>query len=334
LTTPRHLSSHKMKVAVLLLCFFALAAAYPSWEEFKATHSRKYVDAEEEKYRRSVFEENLEYVKEFNEKYERGEVSFTLAMNKFADMTNEEFNAVMKGYKRGTHTEPHTVYQVKEDAPRAATVDWRTEGAVTGVKDQGQCGSCWSFSATGSLEAQHYFATGKLISLSEQQLVDCAGGLYFNQGCNGGWVNQAFKYIRDHGSEKETAYPYTAVDGTCKFNSNNVAATLSSYVTIPEGSESSLESAAASEGPISVAIDASRLSFQLYGSGVYYESKCSSTELDHAVLVVGYGTESGDEYFLVKNSWGTSWGESGYIKMSRNRSNNCGIATDASYPVV
>ncbi|MCE2196802.1 hypothetical protein GQ599_09715, partial [Streptococcus thermophilus] len=180
-----------MKVVALLLCGLAVAAAHPTWEEFKTIHSRKYVDAEEEQYRRSVFEHNLQYVKEFNEKYERGEVTFNLAMNQFGDMTNEEFNAVMKGYKKESNPEPDSVFTPTGRIPRAATVDWRNQGAVTGVKDQGQCGSCWSFSATGSLEGQHYLKTGKLISLSEQQLVDCAGGIYFNQGCNGGWVNQA-----------------------------------------------------------------------------------------------------------------------------------------------
>ncbi|XP_045616608.1 digestive cysteine proteinase 1-like [Procambarus clarkii] len=323
-----------MKVVALLLCGLAVAAAHPTWEEFKTIHSRKYVDAEEEQYRRSVFEHNLQYVKEFNEKYERGEVTFNLAMNQFGDMTNEEFNAVMKGYKKESHPEPDSVFTPTGRIPRAATVDWRNQGAVTGVKDQGQCGSCWSFSATGSLEGQHYLKTGKLISLSEQQLVDCAGGIYFNQGCNGGWVNQAFKYIKAHGSVTEASYPYEAIDDVCRFDSNDVVATLTGYVAIPEGDEAALLEASANIGPISVAIDASRLSFQLYNSGVYYESRCSSTTLDHAVLVVGYGTESGETYWLVKNSWGTGWGISGYIHMARNRSNNCGIATDASYPLV
>ncbi|KAK8719512.1 hypothetical protein OTU49_014017, partial [Cherax quadricarinatus] len=265
-----------MKV-VLLLCGLALAAAHPTWEEFKAIHERKYVDAEEENYRRSVFDHNLQLVKDHNAKHERGEVTFTLAMNKFGDLTNEEFNAMMNTYKSGQRGGAHAKeFDLDVDAPKAATVDWRTSGAVTGVKDQGQCGSCWSFSATGSLEAQHFFSTGNLISLSEQQLVDCANGIYYNQGCNGGWVDMAFEYIYDYGSQTEASYPYYAVDMSCRYNSNSVAATLRNYVDIPQGSESSLLSASASVGPISVAIDASNYSFQLYYS-VYYESSCSST---------------------------------------------------------
>ncbi|XP_045616611.1 digestive cysteine proteinase 1 [Procambarus clarkii] len=323
-----------MKVVALLLCGLAVAAAHPTWEEFKTTHGRKYVDAEEEQYRRSVFDRNLQYVKEHNEKFEKGESTFNLAMNQFGDMTNEEFNAVMKGYKSGSHAEPHNEFVIKEGLPMAATVDWRNSGAVTGVKDQGQCGSCWSFSATGSLEAQHYFKTGYLISLSEQQLVDCADGIYFNQGCNGGWVNQAFKYIYNYGSQTEASYPYQAIDNVCRYNSNYVAATLNDYVDIPQGSELALQQATYSVGPISVAIDASNYSFQLYYSGVYYEPYCSSSNLDHAVLVVGYGSENGQDYWLVKNSWGYSWGINGYIKMARNSNNHCGIATEASYPLV
>ena len=142
------------------------------------------------------------------------------------------------------------------------------------------------------------------------------------------------RYIRDHGGiEAEAAYPYTARDGFCKANGNNVA-TLRSFVDIPSGSEASLEDAVANVGPVSVAIDASHYSFQLYSGGVYNEGRCSSTRLDHGVLAVGYGSESGQDYWLVKNSWGTGWGLNGYIKMSRNSRNQCGIATSASYPVV
>ncbi|MCE2196779.1 hypothetical protein GQ599_09565 [Streptococcus thermophilus] len=322
-----------MKVAILFLCGLALAAANPTWEEFKAKHNRKFVDAEEELYRQKVFEENLKYVVEFNEKFERGEVTFNLAMNQFGDMTNEEFNAVMKGYKRDPKRSVGLVHN-DDGLPRAATVDWRNQGAVTGVKDQGQCGSCWSFSATGSLEAQHFFKTGNLISLSEQQLVDCSTS-YGNYGCDGGSMQAAFDYIRDNGGvDTEASYPYEAVDGRCRFNANNIAATVTGHVNIRALSESALQTAVADVGPISVAIDASHLSFQLYNSGVYYESSCSQLVLDHGVLAIGYGTEGGEDYWLVKNSWGTGWGISGYIKMARNRSNNCGIATDACYPTV
>jgi len=220
------------------------------------------------------------------------------------------------------------------EGPLADVVDWRTKGAVTPIKDQGQCGSCWAFSTTGSTEAAHFLATGELVSLSEQNLMDCSTS-YGNQGCNGGLMNNAFKYIiANKGIDTEASYPYTAKDGTCHFTAANVGATVAGYKNVVAGSESSLQASVAIE-PVSVAIDASHNSFQLYKSGVYYESKCSSSNLDHGVLAVGYGTTDDSaktDYWIVKNSWGTSWGTAGYIQMTRNNKNNCGIATSSSYP--
>jgi len=206
------------------------------------------------------------------------------------------------------------------------------KGAVTGVKNQGQCGSCWSFSATGSMEGVHFIKTGQLISLSEQNLVDCSTA-QGNMGCNGGLMDQAFQYvIQNRGIDTEASYPYTATGpNACRFNRANVGATISNFHDIPSGSESALLNAVYLN-PTSVAIDASHQSFQFYNGGVYYEPACSSSQLDHGVLAVGYGTYQGAAFWQVKNSWGSSWGMNGYIMMSRNRNNNCGIATMASYP--
>ena len=240
----------------------------------------------------------------------------------------------MNGYRMKPAAKSQSVF-VPPIQDNPASVDWRTQGYVTPIKDQGQCGSCWAFSAIASLEGQHFKASGKLVSLSEQNLVDCSQK-QGNQGCNGGLMDQAFTYIKvNNGIDTEASYPYKAVDEKCKFKAANVGATDTGFIDISSGSEDDLVTAIATIGPISVAIDASQDSFQFYSSGIYYESACSSTELDHGVTAVGYGSQgSGKDFYIVKNSWGTTWGDQGYIMMSRNKNNNCGIATMSSYPTV
>jgi len=290
-------------------------------------HKRTYHHAEFNT-RYAIFKDNYDYV----EKNNAEENGMILSLNQFADLESSEFANLYLGYKASTqlnNTSTEPIISAKSALPESW--NWVDHGAVTGIKNQEQCGACWSFSTTGSTEGCHQISTGSLVSLSEQNLIDCSTS-YGNKGCNGGAMVDAMQYIINNGGiDTESSYPYTAEDGTCQYNAANSAATLSSYVNVASGSESDLKQKA-SAGPVSVAIDASLKSFQLYKSGIYYEAKCSSTALDHGVLVVGWGKSSQGEYWIVKNSWGTSWGIEGYIWMARNRGNNCGIATAATLP--
>jgi cathepsin L len=302
------------------------------WEEFKTVHGKQY-DNQFDLVRRLIWESNLNYIQRHNMEYDMGKHSYFLGMNKFGDLTHEEFKAMYlsKTPKRPTNgTLFMTPLNVK-DLPVA--IDWRTQGYVTPVKDQGQCGSCWSFSATGSLEGQYFRQNSQLVSFSEQQLVDCST-TYGNNGCNGGLMDYAFEYIGQYGIEREEDYPYTARDGTCRYSASKVVTKVSGYADVPSQNELKLHEAVATVGPVSVAIDASRSSFQFYKGGVYDEPRCSAVQLDHGVLAVGYSSDAGKDYWIVKNSWGESWGASGYIHMSRNKKNQCGIATMASYPLM
>ncbi|KAG8256916.1 hypothetical protein J6590_059866 [Homalodisca vitripennis] len=242
----------------------------------------------------------------------------------------------MNGYKRPEgHQRTGDAFDDSENVRLPKNLDWRKKGAVTEVKKQGYCGSCWAFSATGSLEGQHYLKTKKLVSLSEQNLIDCSTA-EGNNGCRGGLMNMSFSYVqKNKGIDTEASYPYEAKNGTCRYNPKNKGATDNGYVEITSGSEKALQKAVATIGPISVAIDASHISFTHYKSGVYKDPDCSSIYIGHAVLAIGYGSaKKGGDYWLVKNSYGSDWGMNGYFMIARNHNNMCGIATAASYPKV
>lgn len=256
-----------------------------------------------------------------------------MGMNHMSDWTNDEYKKLL-GYRRQPlRKHNHNIFDSEPvDAP--ASFDWRTHGAVTPVKNQAQCGSCWSFSATGSMEGAYQIAGNTLTSFSEQQFVDCSGK-FGNQGCNGGLMDDAFEYAETVKIETEAAYPYTARDGTC--HAAGGVTEVKGYQDVAANSPTALQ-AALLKGPVSIAIDAAGIQFQLYFGGVmrYF----CGTSLDHGVLLVGYGTSKGmfwdTDYWLVKNSWGSGWGESGYFKLYRDMktkgAGTCGLQMQASYP--
>lgn len=331
-----------MKWLVWLLLGFSSAMAQlhedstldHHWGLWKKTYGKQYKGKNEEVARRRIWEKNLKLVMLHNLEHSMGMHSYDLGMNHLGDMTSEEVTSLMTCLRVPSQWPRNVTFKSNPNQKLPDSLDWRDKGCVTDVKYQGSCGSCWAFSAVGALEAQLQLKTGKLVSLSAQNLVDCSTEKYSNKGCNGGFMTRAFQYIIDNnGIDSEASYPYRAQDGQCQYNSKYRAATCSKYTELPFGSENALKEAVANKGPVSVAIDARHSSFFLYKSGVYYDPACTQT-VNHAVLVVGYGNLNGKDYWLVKNSWGLNFGEKGYIRIARNSGNHCGIANYPSYPEI
>lgn len=318
------------------------------FQRWKAKHKKVYKHAEEAEKRLENFKRNLRYVVERNTEGKRSgdDKRHGVGLNKFADLSNEEFkqlyvSKVKKSVNQKWRAKRESLRTSKrkgvESCEAPASLDWRNYGIVTGVKDQGECGSCWAFSSTGAMEGINALKTGDLISLSEQELVDCDTT---NDGCDGGYMDYAFEWVINNGGiASEEDYPYTSVNGVggvCNVTEEEYdkAVSIDGYVDVYPSDEALLCSVV--QQPISVGMDGSALDFQLYTSGIY-DGSCSDNpdDIDHAVLIVGYGSEGGEDYWIVKNSWGTDWGVEGYFLIRRNTDlpfGVCAINAMASYP--
>jgi len=319
----------------------AIAAAFGlpdlmTWEEWKVEFggNRVLLEGADEETRRVQFLENIERIKAQNALYEAGKSSYYYGVNQFTDLTVEEFRMATASKPRPEREERNVV--LLDESATVSAVDWRAKGAVTPVKNQGQCGSCWSFSATGAMEGDVAVEGGQLVTLSEKMLMDCSSE---NHSCEGGLMDYAFKFvIQNGGIDSESDYPYQPEDGTCDLRKRgNHVATFTGYQDVTPNSADQL-AAAVSRQPVSVAIQANREEFQLYSGGVLDSARCGY-QLDHGVLVVGMTDESNQEFpnaWIVKNSWGGSWGVEGYIYISRETGTDqrgiCGILEDPSYP--
>lgn len=327
------------KLAVVLTSVLAALAAfnveapktnfvpnyYMKFTYWAQENGKTFATPEEKEFRFKIFLENAKKV----ENHKNSNALYEIAINQFSDLTKEELKTKFMGYRRNTNSNSvPTFLELPQDTP--TNVDWRTEGVVTPVKNQGSCGSCWAFSTTGTLEGAYAITNKMLTSFSEQYLVDCSTN--GNYGCDGGEMTNALQYVQDNGIPIESDYPYTAKDGKCKTGVKTIDK-IKGWAQVPAGSAAQLQAAVITQ-PLALGVEAD--TWFNYSGGVFSDPTCGGN-LDHGVLLVGYGVDSktNQQYWLVKNSWGTSWGEKGYIRILRNDAAGqqiCGITIEAEYP--
>ena len=341
--TPQRKSKVGVVLALIGLVAIVGAVCYVSFRPTETSLSSPsgIITEDEKEFMRWMHKHNKDYFsrEEYNFRFQqwrahkveaalhnsRNDVTHVKGLNQFSDLTKDEFARFYLGYRPNANGIRDEVY-LSEDNLKSS-VDWVSEGAVTGVKNQGQCGSCWAFSTTGAVEGAYKLAGNSLTSFSEQQLVDCSGS-YGNMGCNGGLMDNAFQYLESYKIETEATYPYLAYDSSCQYSSSKGITNVKGYNDI--GQTDSQMQACLNKQPCSIAVDAG--CFQTYSSGVLYPSDCGK-QLDHGVLAVGYTTDAnGSVVYTVKNSWGSGWGESGYVRLASG--NTAGMLNAASYPTM
>ncbi|ESR59058.1 hypothetical protein CICLE_v10017565mg [Citrus x clementina] len=300
-------------------------------EKWMAEHGRSYKDELEKDMRFKIFKQNLEYIDKVNNNNNNSNEginrTYKLGTNQFSDLTNAEFRASYAGNSMAI-TSQHSSFKYQNLTQVPTSMDWREKGAVTSIKNQGGCAACWAFSAVAAVEGITQISSGNLIRLSEQQLLDCSSN--GNSGCVAGKSDIAFKYIiKNQGIATEADYPYHQVQGSCG-REHAAAAKISSYEVLPSGDEQALLKSVSMQ-PVSINIEGTGQDFKNYKGGIF--NGVCGTQLDHAVTIIGFGTtEDGTKYWLIKNSWGDTWGEAGYMRIQRDEG-LCGIGTQAAYPI-
>lgn len=340
------------KLSSILLLFIALPTfaialdSFPklvnvkNFDDYLKQTGKTYPNAKERELREALFRAKKTIMELINQQAAVGLSTFKLDLNALADMTHTEI-AKMTGSKISYTGEElisrHTNYVTAKLNPNSLpnAFDWRQQGGVTPARFQGfDCGSCWSFATIGSLEGHVFRRTGQLVPLSEQNLVDCAEA-YGSMGCEGGFQEYAFEYIRDNGVALAQQYPYIQMENPqCARNQTSNGVNIRDYVRIRPGDEEKMKEAIATLGPLACSMNANTITFAQYKDGIYDDDECNKEEVNHSVVVVGYGSENGKDYWIIKNSYSENWGDNGFMKLARNRNNFCGIASECSYPLL